>query len=291
MKTAQYNFQWLEREDGRRQLYASVNRDGWLCMGEALRKALPQTIRLGFDARTKTLAIADGYGEGSRWQKSGKLRARNLSAKVASMGLSLPVAFLFQRDEASGYYIGRIMPNLRRAKAAGKRDDKELLIIYQHIVDQAVFQLAKSTPTKERRMIAQEALVCALREYSVGCGDVEEYLEQRIRKRLLEENKVYAYTFAERSADKPIAHDGDNPFCLLDTEAFSSDGGLDALEERIMQEQFWDKLTEQEMSVCRMLRMGSTLSAIAEELHCTVKEIEEIGEGIVRKRRNFYDVA
>ena len=291
MKIAQYDFEWFEKEDGRRQLYASVDRHGWLFLGTALRKALPQTIRLGFDTKTKTLALADGHGEGCRWQKSGKLRARTLSTKIVSLGLSLPVAFLLERDETSGYYVGRIAPDLRRTKEMGKRDDEELLILYQHIVDKAVFQFSKSIPPKERRTIAQDALLLALREYAVGCGDVEDYLEQRVHKRLMEENKVYAYTFAERSADKPLAHDGDGPFCLLDTEAFSSDGGLDALEERIMQEQFFAGLSEREQRICRMLRAGVTLSAIAEELQCDVGEVEAIGGEIARKRREFYDVA
>lgn len=291
MKTTQYDFQWFEKEDGRRQLYASVDRNGWLFLGKALRKLLPQTVRLGFDPKTKTLAIADGHGEGCRWQKSGKLRAQTLSTKIASLGLSLPVAFLFQRDEASGYYIGRIAPDLRRTKAMGKRDDEELLILYQHIVDKAVFQLAKSTPPKERRIIAKDALLLALRVYAAGCGDVEEYLEQCVRKRLMEENKIYAYAFTEKSADQPFARDGDNPFCLLDTETFSSDGGLDDAEERIMQEQFFAELSERELRVCHMLRAGATLSTIAEELHCDVEEVEMIGVEIARKRRDFYDVA
>ena len=83
-------------------------------IGEALREILPETLRPGFDTKTKTLALADGHGEESRWQKSGKLRAKALSAKIISIGLSLPAAFLLQQDEATGYYVGRIAPNLRR---------------------------------------------------------------------------------------------------------------------------------------------------------------------------------
>ena len=58
-----------------------------------------------------------------------------------------------------------------------------------------------------------------------------------------------------------------------------------------MQEQFFAELSERELRVCHMLRAGATLSAIAEELHCDVEEVEMIGVEIARKRRDFYDVA
>ena len=62
MKVPKYEFQWFEREDGRRRFRASVGQDGKLRLGQVLRQALPPAIRLGFDARQKVLAIAQVWG-------------------------------------------------------------------------------------------------------------------------------------------------------------------------------------------------------------------------------------
>ena len=157
MKLTKYEFQWFEKEDRRRRCRACVGRDGMLRLGQVLRQALPPAIRLGFDARQKVLAIAAGRDGGLPLPKYGVLPARALSAQIVSTGLRLPLSFLFERDEATGYFLGRVLPRRRRAAGAaqGVYDAEQLLILYRHVVDLAVGALAKSTPLEERILAEQ----------------------------------------------------------------------------------------------------------------------------------------
>ena len=110
MKKSNYQFQWFEREDGRRGLRASLGRDGKLRLGMGLRQALPSSIRVGFDSRQKVLAIADGHGAGARLTKCGVVGARALSTQVLSTGLRLPLSFRFVRDEGDRLFPGQGLP-------------------------------------------------------------------------------------------------------------------------------------------------------------------------------------
>ena len=286
-----YEFQWFEKEDRRRRYRASVGRDGKLRIGKCLRAALPPSIRLGFDVKRKVLAMADGRGAGIDVPKYGVLSAQALSARITSTGLRLPVSFLLERDEATGLFLGRVLPRRRRMDGSGRReyDTEQLLVLYQHVVDQAVAGMARTTPREERQATAREAFSAAVGEYCPGCGDLERYLEERVREKLRAENRRYFPLYTQRSLDQPLGRAGEEDgFCLYDTAEASDAGGIDRAEARIAEEQFGDTLTPPERTLLRMLREGYSQAEIARTLRRTETQVAALAREIGRKRRKFY---
>lgn len=293
MKISKYHFQWFEKEDRRKSLRASVSKDGKLRLGKSLREKLPPYIQIGFDPKFKILAIADGHGAGIDRPHCGVLTAQTLSSQIASTGLHLPISFLLVRDECTGYFLGRVLPRRRKAEDSAHReyDADQLLILYQHVIDNAVNQLSKSTPIAERKAYALEAFYEAVRSYRPGYGDFEAYLEEQVQNKLISENRQYTAAFGQRSLDQPLSGDEDGGFCLYDTVSASTSGGIDQLEERIMAEQFLDSLSGKEQKLSRMLWDGYSLAQISEELDMTEAELVAMGKEIGQKRRQFYAVA
>jgi len=288
-----YRFQWFAPETGRKQLRASIGKDGKLHLGQSLRSVLPPYILIGFDAERRVLAIADGHGQGSQWNKAGIVAAQDLSCQITSLGLELPLVFQITRDAATGYFLGHIILRLRRT--AGRRcaefDPDQALIIYQHILRRATTQVAKTTPLAERRALAREALITALQHYRPGYGDLETYLDAQIRAALIRENRSYVASFRDRSLDRPFSPSSGNAFCLYDTLGAGTDGGLAAVEERIMEEQFWDRLSPEEQQLTQMLQDGLHLPQIASHLHKTEEDLTKMAHTIAQKRKDFYAVA
>ena len=289
MKLTKYEFQWFEKEDRRQRCRASVGQDGMLRLGQVLRQALPPAIRLGFDARQKVLAIAAGRDGGIPLPRYGVLPARALSARIVSTGLRLPLSFLFERDEATGYFLGRVLPRRRRPAGAaqGTYDPEQLLILYRHVVDLAVGTLAKSTPLEERRACALEAFHAAVQDYRPGYGDWETYLESSIHDRLLAENRQYTAAYSQRSLDSPLTGEEGDSFSLYDTVEVSTDGGIGRVEERILAEQFLASLSPQERALARLLLDGRPLEEISASLHLPVARLTAMAGEIGRKRQRF----
>lgn len=285
-----YQFQWFEPEDARKRLRASISKDGKLRLGQGLRSVLPPYIQIGFDAKYKVLAIADGHGKGARWPKGGIVTARTLSRQIVSLGLELPIAFQITSDTSTGYFLGHIIP-LRKKEVDGRPSEfdwEQMLIIYQHILESVTIQMAKTTPLAERRTLAREALIMALRHYRPAYGEIEAYLVTQIRATLLRENKFYTSSFWHRSLDQPLSASGESPFCLYDTLEAATDGGLATVEERIMAEQFWDRLSPEERQLTQMLRDGVRLPQIASRLNMTKAQLTKMAQGIAQKREDFY---
>ena len=288
-----YDFQWFEKEDRRGGYRASVGRDGKLRLGKNLRGALPAFIQVGFDTEQKVLAIADGHGAGIGLPKCGVLGVQALSARITAAGLRLPVSFRLVRDDATGLFLGRILP--RRHRVPGGRaweyDAEQVRVLYQHLIDFSVRQLAKSTPLEERRACALEAFYAAVREYCPGCGELDVYLETSIQERLTTENRQYARAYGQRSLDQPLSREEGDSFCLYDTTAVSTDGGIGRMEERIMAEQFLESLTGPERSFLQMLQDGCSLSRIAQAMGLSEQRLTAMGREISQKRRRFYEAA
>ena len=287
-----YQFQWFDPEDARKGLRASISRDGKLRLGQALRAMLPPRIQIGFDIKYKVLAIADGHSDGIRWAKCGVVAARRLSHQIASLGIELPISFQITPDASTGYFLGHIVPRRRRSRD-GRRDFdwKQVTLIYQHLLGAATGQMAKSTPLAERRAMAAEALIAAAQQYQPGYGEIEAYLDARIRSALTQENRFYTAGYAQRSLGQPLSPSQGSSFCLSDTRAVSTDGGLSAAEDRVMAEQFWDSLSPAERRLTQMLQDGIRLSQIASHLRKTEDELTEMAHTIAQKRKDFYAVA
>ncbi len=292
MKISKYNFQWFEKEDRRKSYRASISKEGKLRLGKNLCKVLPEFIQVGFDSKFKVLAIADGHGAGIDRPQCGILTAQSLSSKIASTGLRFPISFLLVRDEVTGYFLGRVFPRRHRVEGSAKKeyDADQLFIIYQHIVEDLVSRLAKSTPLAERRICAEEAFYSAVQSYCPGYGDLEAYLEEQIHNKLILENKQYSAVYAQKSFDQPLISE-ESSFCLYDTIEMSNDGGIGRLEERIAAEQFFESLSKEEQKLSRMLQEGYSIIQISDELNLTETQLIAMGQAIGEKRRQLYVAA
>ena len=70
-------------------------------------------------------AIAEGHGTGIELPKCGIVSAAALSAQITASGLRLPLSFLFVRDRATGFFLGRVLPRRRRAADSGRLEYDE----------------------------------------------------------------------------------------------------------------------------------------------------------------------
>lgn len=285
MKTEKFNFQWFEKEDRRKPLRATLGRDGKLRLGEELRRKLPEAIFLGFDVKKRTLAIADGHGAGIALPKSGSLNARALCTQVRSTGLKLPTIFEFEKDAESGFFLGRILPNLKPEDA----DMEQLLALYQPIVDAVVYQGNRSTPAEERRAYAVEEFFQAVKEYEPGCGEFADFAERQMRDRLAMENKKYTASFRNRSMDTDQSA-GDAYVSLHKQITDNTSGGIYQAEARIMHKQFLDTLSDTERKLYKLMQEGCYVAQIAMELSMDEEAVILLGRQIGQKRKEFYAV-
>lgn len=288
MKPINYKFQWFEKEDGRKSLRASVSRDGKLRLGRSLREKLPQFIQIGFDSDAMVLAIADGHGSGISCPACGVLTAQTLSAQISSTGLHLPVSFLMAQDDRTGYLLGRIVLR-RKADESGKPrfDLEQLLIRFRPILDDVIRQMAKSTPFADRKSAAEEALCAAAQDYQPGYGDLEAYLENRVKLTLRAENKQYAAAFNQRSLDQPLSGGEADSFCLYDTISSTDSGWEDALDSQMDAERFCGSLSPRQQSLIRMLQDGFHISEVADILDVSEDDVRHMSYEIAKRRRAF----
>ena len=145
--------------------------------------------------------------------------------------------------------------------------------------------MANSTPIDERRAIVLEALVSSAQQYHSDDLDLEETLEKDMRNRLAAENRKYFPDFRTASLEQPIRLDGESKFSIADTIEASTLGGIDGVEERIIEEQFLACLTGRERRVYRMLLDGSKLSAIARQCGCSEEDVERAATASAKNAR------
>ena len=288
MKPTNYKFRWFEKEDRRKLLRASVSRDGKLRLGRTLRSKLPRFIQVGFDTATMVLAIADGHGTGIDCPACGVLTTQALSAQITATGLHLPVAFTLERDEHTGYLLGRIISR-RRRDSTGRRqfDMEQLLILFRPILDGVVHQMSRSTPLADRKSIAAEAMCAAAQEYRPGYGDLGTYLEERIKTTLRKENKQYIGAFGQQSLDQPLSCSDGDDFCLYDTLPDISSDWTDSLDNQIDRERFFSRLSSEHQELVRLLQEGFRISEIADIFDISEGDVRRISAEIAQQRRKF----
>ena len=138
------------------------------------------------------------------------------------------------------------------------------MIIYQPLLDSLVYKFAKSTPLPERKSCAVEALFKALNDYTPAAGDFGKHVEKSVYGALMEQNKLYVQIYKNRSLDTPLLdYDDGGAFCMYDVIEDSSSGGIDEIENRIMDEQFVNSLSMDEKKLLKMMRSGFQVSEIA----------------------------
>ena len=287
MKKTAPTIQWFTCEDRRRVMRASIGTDQKLRLGEELRKQVPTDIRLGFDAQNRAMIIADGHGAGITWPKTGILNAKALCKQLRNLGLKLPLVFEFEKDFATGFYVGSIVPQ-KQADTEDVYDVEQMLVIYQPLIDSVVNQLAKSTPKAERKAIAVAAFCEAVRDYNPSLGEWGDYLEAYLRRSLILENRKYSANYRDLHIETPFRAEGRNGFCLRDKLEDQSSGGIYQMEAKIMAEQFRDSLSEKERHLLKLMRMSLKLPQIALEMQLTQDEVIRLGREIGQKREAFY---
>lgn len=288
MKAAKLDIQWLEKEDRRRSLRASVCRDGKLHLGKSLREKLPQSIRVGFDASALVLVIADAHGGGIDCPACGVLAIQALSAKISSAGLRLPVSFLMAEDAQTGYLLGRIVPR-RRMNGAGKLcfDMEQILVLFRPMVDDIACQMGRSTPLAERKAAAAEALCTAAQDYYPGYGNLETYLDDRIRRTIRAQNTQYIKEFSQRSLEQPLSSDEGDGFCLRDTIAAPDSDWADSLDDQMDRERFLEQLPGDQQTLVRMLQEGFRIPEIADILGISQRDLRHTAGEIALQKRQF----
>lgn len=287
MKSEKYSFQWFEKEDRRKSLRASVSRDGKLHLNKSLRESLPPFIQIGLDSNAMILAIADGHGTGIDCPACGVFTAQGLASQLTAIGLPPPISFRMTRDEHTGYLLGQVVLR-RRADGKGRLqfDTAQLLVRFRSILDDAVRLMSKSTPLADRKSAAAEALCAAAQDYQPGYGDLEGYLEIRVKCALRAENRQYVEAFGQRSLDQPFSDDGDS-FCLYDTVADAGSDWADALDDSLDAERFCAQLSADQQDLIRMLQEGFRLPEIADFLDVSERDIRRMACEIARRRRIF----
>lgn len=288
MKAAKLEIEWFQKEDRRKSLRASICKDGKLHLGKPLRAKLPQSIRVGFDNSALTLVLADGHGDGMDCPACGILNIQALTSKISSTGLRLPVSFLMTEDAQTGYLLGQIIPR-RQVNDDGKRcyDTEQLLIQFRPMVDAIVYQLGKSTPLAERKAAAMEALCAALQDYNPGCGDLEPYLDKRIRSLIREQNTQFAKEFSQRSLEQPLSSDAEGGFCLQDAIAAPDSDWADSLDDQMDRERFLEQLSDEQRTLIQMLQEGFRIPEIADILGMSQRDFRRAASEIAMRKRQF----
>lgn len=288
MKAAKLEIEWFQKEDRRKSLRASVCKDGKLHLGKPLRAKLPQSIRVGFDNSALRLILADGHGDGMDCPACSIMNIQALTSKISSTGLRLPVSFLMTEDAQTGYLLGRIIPR-RQLNDDGKRryDTEQLLIQFRPMVDAIVYQLGKSTPLAERKAAAMEALCAALRDYNPGCGDLEAYLDKRVRRMIREQNTQFVKEFSQRSLEQPLSSDCGDGFCLQDAIADPDSDWADSLDDQMDRERFLEQLSGEQRTLVQMLQEGFRIPEIADILGMSQRDLQRAASEIAMRKRQF----
>lgn len=288
MKAAKLKIEWFQKEDRRKSLRASICRDGMLHLGKPLRAKLSRSIRVGFDNSALTLVLADGHGDGMDCPACGILRIQALTSKISSTGLRLPVSFLMEEDARTGYLLGRVIPR-RKANDDGKLcyDTEQMLILFRPMVNEIACQLGKSTPLAERKAAAVEALCAAAQDYNPGCGDLEAYLDQRVRLMIREQNTQFAKEFSQCSLEQPLSSDAGNGFCLHDTIAAPDSDWADSLDDQMDRERFLEQLSGEQQALIQMLQEGFRIPEIADILGMSQRELRRAASEIAIRKRQF----
>lgn len=292
MRSGNFDFQWFEKEDARRALRVSISKDGKMRLGRELRRKLPPYIRVGFDAKTRTLAIAKGNETDILWPKMGIFNMRRLAAQITKLGFTLPVFFQLEDRPEICCYCGKVLPRKQKPcpDAAGRTayDAEQLMVLYRPLIESLVSQTAKTTPLPERRSCAWEAFCEAVSTYTAGQGEMEPYLEACVRRALVRHNKAFVSTAQNRSLDAPLTNAEGDSFCLYDVISDPAAGGLDRVEAKIMEDQFAGSLPPKEKQLYRMVCAGYPVSEIAAELGLQSGEVQAMGHAIGEKRSIFY---
>ncbi len=283
MKKKATNIIWFDDDGMNRPLRASIGRDEKLYLGTVLSKALPADIRLGFDEEEKTVLIANGHGRGRPLPKAGALKVPALCKALHKAGLTLPLSFVFEKDETMDLFVGRVVVEWDKQKGY---DMERMLCVYRYLIEQAVQKHARSMPREERRADAIEAFCNAVRAYEPKQGDIKEYLEKQLYIKLAQKNRQYTRSWNQAYLDAPLQ--AGTSFTLGDIIAHPALDGIAQVEERLTEESYFATLSAQESRLVKLLACGWKVPQIARELDVTEEEVIELAGLIGRKKKEYF---
>lgn len=272
---------WLERPKKQEKLTATIGGNHKLFLNEALYKCLPEKIRFGFDASSRTLVIAESDNPKDKKHKNGTVFG--LADELLSIGMKFPICFEFEYDGEVKLWAGQVV--LRKKKQ--KYDLEQILALYKPIADKLFVQIGKTTPKEDRRQIIELAICEAANEYTPAYGDLEKFITKRIKETLKLKNRHYVKHSRNKSMDESLTNERDNAFNSYSVNSFI-DTGYTRAENRIMEEQFEKQLTGKELNVLVSLKNGLTLEEIAQKLAVSKENVEVFAKTVAMKRKHFF---
>lgn len=281
MKLNTQNIVWLERPAKAEKLTATIGTNHKLFLNEALYKCLPERIRFGFDASSRTLVIAESDNPKDKKCKNGMVFG--LVDEILSTGMKLPVCFEFEFDNENKLWAGQVV--LRKKKH--KYDLEQVLALYKPIADKLFIQLGKTTPKEDRRQIIELAICEAANEHTSAYGDLEKFITKRIKESLKLKNRHYVKHSKNKSMDESLTNESNDTFNLYSVNSFVDSGYLQA-ENRIMEEQFKQQLSKNESDVLSLLKKRLTISEIAQKLEISEEKVEFFAKTVAMKRKQFF---
>lgn len=195
--------------------------------------------------------------------------------------MKFPICFEFEYDNENKLWAGQVV--LRKKKQ--KYDLEQVLALYKPIADKLFIQLGKTTPKEDRRQIIELAICEAANEHTSAYGDLEKFITRRIKESLKLKNRHYVKHNMDKSMDASLTDDAS--FNLYSVNSFI-DSGYTKVENRIMEEQFEQQLTEKELSVYISLKNGVSLQEIAQELAISEEKVEAFAKTVAMKRKYFF---
>jgi len=288
--------QWHEPDDNRRKATATMYEDGTLRFGVEMCGKLHKRIRIGFIPNECTLVVEINMEKGFQLPKTGETRMGDVTMHLRRLGVELPICFLFDEEIKDTYWKGYIIPMARKVKSRMPKksiltaEHQSLMNAYKWLIDRAVFNYAKSTPSDERREIATEAFWEALIGYSPIYGNLKEYLFEKIKSRLIEQNKQYSKINRFNCISLDSSPSKDDTACesnynwLLASFKNEIAAAEDRADMAIFKKLY---LNKREVKILDMLMSGYTVVEIIHECDILQPEIEELCESIGERWNDF----
>ena len=272
---------WFNKPTKQEKLTATLGSNQKLFLSDALRNQLPENIQFGFDASSRTLVIAESGNPKDKKCKNGMVFG--LVDEILSTGMKLPVCFEFEFDNENKLWAGQVV--LRKKKQ--EYDLDQVLALYKPIADKLFVQIGKTTPKEDRRQIIDLAICEAVREYTPAYGDLERFITKRIKESLKLKNRHYVKHSKNKSMDESLTNESNDTFNLYSVNSFI-DSGYARAENRIMEKQFEEQLTQNEYDVIMSLRNGLTILEIAQKLEISEEKVEFFAKTVAMKRKQFF---
>ncbi len=275
--------EWFKPEFTENKLTVTMESSGKLRLSKGFLSILPKSIEFGFDKPTRTMFIKGCKGNKGYHTRT-VMSVKELPTAIKECGLKLPVRFQFIKDEENDYWVGEIL----LVKDIRGFDMEQLFVVYEPLVNSLVHRLGKSIPKEERRSVTAESFCQAAKEYRNIYGNLHRFIKMYLENDLIKENKYYARQSNEISMDKEYTTKRGGVYSLHDRIA-DNNSDYEEVENRIMDEAFFNTLTKNEKIILQMSLEKRHLPEICDVTNLSPDEILAIGKKINRKKKAFFN--